>query len=224
LSHRSAAALWGLLPDDSERLHVIAGQRFRSTAEIRAHCCSLASIEVTDRLGIPVSSLARTLIDVAGTAPHLLERACNEAEVKRLITAEQISATIEINRGRRGVARLRALAETVDGAPPRSELERRFLALVAREGLPRPETGVLIEIGNQLLECDCVWREQRLIVELDGRKYHDTAIAFERDRVRDRLLLAAGWHVVRVTWSQVRDAGALLADLRRLLRHRRTQH
>jgi len=101
----------------------------------------------------------------------------------------------------------------------RSELERRFLALIARADLPQPETGVLIEVGGQLLECDCLWREQRLIVELDGRRYHDTALAFERDRARDRLLAAAGWQVVRVTWNQMRnEPDRLLSDLRQLLR------
>ncbi len=167
-----------------------------------------------------MTSVPRTLIDVAAVAPHLLERTCNEAEVQGLITAGALRAAIEINRGRRGVARLRAIGEIGAVGQVRSELERRFLALLTREDLPQPETGVLIEAGKGLLECDCLWREQRLIVELDGRSYHDTAIAFERDRSRDRLLLTSGWQVVRVTWSQVRDPEALLADLRHLLRGR----
>jgi very-short-patch-repair endonuclease len=68
------------------------------------------------------------------------------------------------------------------------------------------------------MECDCVWRPQRLIVELDGRATHDTAAAFERDRARDRLLQAAGWRVVRITWRQLHhDEDRIFADLRELL-------
>jgi hypothetical protein len=174
------------------------------------------------RFGIPVTAVPRTLMDVAATAPHLLERAFNEAQVEGLLRASELTETIASNPGRRGVARLRAIAEIAGVGPARSELERRFLALIRRAGLPAPETNVLLEGGDELLECDCLWREQRLIVELDSRRYHDTALAFERDRGRDRLLATAGWQVVRVTWSQVRDPDTLLADLNQLL-SRRTQ-
>ena len=220
LSHRSAAALWGLLLDGNPRVEVTAPRRGRSTRAIRTHCCSLAPEERSYRYGIPVTTVERTLIDVAAAAPHLLERACNEAEVKGLVSADALSAVIGMNPGRRGVARLRAIARIGCPSQVRSELERRFLALIAREGLPRPDTGILVEADDGLIECDCIWRDQRLIVELDGRRYHDTAIAFERDRSRDRRLQAEGWQVVRVTWNQLHEPEPLLADLRRLLLRR----
>jgi very-short-patch-repair endonuclease len=96
----------------------------------------------------------------------------------------------------------------------RSELEELFQAFLIRAGLPLPQTNQRIE-G---FEVDCVWPDQRLIVELDGRAVHDTFHAFEQDRVRDRVLAAAGWHVIRVTWRQLHEEPELLAaDLRQLL-------
>ena len=96
----------------------------------------------------------------------------------------------------------------------RSELEERFQAFLLDAGLPSPKTNVRIE-G---IEVDCVWPEQRVIVELDGRSTHDTHHAFEEDRARDRRLEAAGWRVIRVTWRQLHDTPAEVeADLRRLL-------
>ena len=158
-------------------------------------------------------------MDIAAVAPHLLERAVNEVEVLGLTSWESVQANLRINRGRRGVARLRASIPDFRMAPVRSELERRFLALIHRGGLPKPETGVLVELNSRLVECDSVWREARVMVELDSRAFHDTAIAFERDRLRDRALQAAGWHVVRITWAQLHDdPEAMLRDLRRLLR------
>ena len=97
----------------------------------------------------------------------------------------------------------------------KSELERRFLAFVERAGLPRPLTNQWLAAD---LQVDCVWPEQRLIVELDSRTYHGTSAAFERDRRRDRRLVAAGWRPVRVTDHAMRLEGrALRSDLCALL-------
>jgi very-short-patch-repair endonuclease len=102
--------------------------------------------------------------------------------------------------------------------PTRSELEDRFLALVARENLPRPEVNAAVELGRGTIYPDFVWRSARLAVELDGYRAHGTRHSFEADRERDRLLQAAGWRVIRITWRQLRDhPAAIAADLRRLL-------
>ena len=117
--------------------------------------------------------------------------------------------------GRRGVATLRALlADAALGTTvTRQELEHVFAAFVKEAGLPRPATNVLVE-GY---EVDAVWRDARLIVELDGRAVHSTRRAFESDRARDRALTVAGWRVIRVTWRQLhRDRAALAGDLHRL--------
>jgi very-short-patch-repair endonuclease len=93
---------------------------------------------------------------------------------------------------------------------------------VKSNGLPAPlfNAGLLVE--GRWIECDCVWRAQRLVVELDGRAVHGTTIAFERDRARDRALSASGWRVIRITWRQLHlEAGAVAADLSRILAGRK---
>jgi very-short-patch-repair endonuclease len=144
-----------------------------------------------------------------------LERATHEAITRRLINARRLLADTERYRGRRGIGRLKKLLEGAD--PPtltRSEAEERFLALVRAAGLPAPEVNVRVH-GH---EVDFLWREQRLIVEVDGFQFHSARAAFERDRGRDAELQAAGMRVLRVTWRQVVDAPyATLTNLVRAL-------
>jgi very-short-patch-repair endonuclease len=101
----------------------------------------------------------------------------------------------------------------------KKELEGRFATVLARTNLPRPHRNADLAVAGRFFEVDCLWRAQRLIVELDGGFVHRTWRASERDRERDRLLQVDGWRVVRITWRQLRDdAPAVIADLRRLLR------
>jgi very-short-patch-repair endonuclease/predicted transcriptional regulator of viral defense system len=213
LSHRSAGALWMLRPD-GRRIDVTVPRQRRARRGVTLHVASLQEDERTVRRGIPVTTAARTLLDLAAVVPrHALERAVHEAEVQRLGDATPLPELVERHRGRRGVARLRAVLD-VGAQHTRSDLEARFLALLDDHGLPRPATNVVVE-G---LEVDCLWRDARLVAELDGHAVHATRRAFEGDRARDRALLAAGLRVVRVTWRQVRDEpGALAADLSALL-------
>jgi very-short-patch-repair endonuclease len=101
----------------------------------------------------------------------------------------------------------------------RSELEKRFLEFLADAGLPPPDTNAHIQVNGIWHEVDCLWRAQRLIVELDGRNVHDTHQTFESDRAPDRILQAAGFRVIRITWRQLHESpAAVAADLRALLR------
>lgn len=203
LSHQSAAALWGMRPTTRPRIDVTTPRRRRSNARVQAHHAALEAEEVALRDGIPVTSPTRTLADLAAVLPeHRLERAVNEAERLRL----------DVDLGR--YPRLGGLV----GRPPawtRSELEARFLSLLDDHGLARPEVNVPLDVGGRLLEVDCVWRGPRLIVELDGYESHGTRAAFERDRARDRRLVADGWRVARITWRQI-EAGDVAAELRGL--------
>jgi very-short-patch-repair endonuclease len=221
LSHRSAAALWGVRFAHGSRIEVTAPCRPRSRSVLQFHVARLPSDEVTVQRRIPVTTVPRTILDLAAVVDrHQVERAVNEAEVLRLFDALSLRDLIERYPRRAGVAALKAiLAGAALGlAITRSELEERFLAFLEEARLPRPAMNVTLEVEGHRFEVDCVWHETRLIVELDGHATHATFASFESDRRRDRLLQAAGWRVVRVTWRQLHeDPAALAADLGRLI-------
>jgi very-short-patch-repair endonuclease len=213
-SHRMAGALWGFWRSD--RLEVTA-PAYLHRPGIQIHTSPVPGDELATRFGILVTGVSRTLFDLAAVLPfHQLERAMHEVEVQRLTDSISLYELVARYPRRPGAPAVKRLLEA-GVAPTRSELEAQFLAFLRARSLPLPQTNVLIE-G---LECDCVWREHGVIVELDSRKFHDTAAAFEADRARDRALQASGWRVVRVTWRQLHaEAGALTADLRAILRAR----
>lgn len=223
LSHRSAAALWRLLPAGPSSVDVTApGRRGRITPGIAAHRrAALLRRDVTAVKGIPCTSVARTLFDLAGlVGADELRRAIEESQVLRLFKLPVIEELIDRNRGHGGVARLRLGIEDLDPqiVHTRSSLERRFLTLCRRAKLPTPEVNVLLRLGGHTFEADFVWRDASLIVETDGRQFHDTASAFERDRVRDQRLILAGWRVLRCTWRQVvQEPNDLARTLRTVL-------
>lgn len=222
LSHRSAAALWGLLPPSSIAIEVTRPKEFRSRPSVRGHCSTIGSDEVALVDGIPVTSMPRTLFDLAAIVDrHQLESAFNEVEVQGLTDSLSVVDLLKRYPGRRGAAVLRAIMadEKKARGVTKKELEKRFAAVVAGTDLPRPRRNADLAVAGRFFEVDCLWQAQRLIVELDGRFVHGTWRTSERDRERDRLLVADGWRVVRVTWRQLRDdAPAIVADLRRLLR------
>jgi very-short-patch-repair endonuclease len=127
---------------------------------------------------------------------------------------------LERHPGRRGATTLKACLGRLDRGPrgrTRSRLEARFAALLARTDLPSPDLNALLDLGGFKIQADCLWRDPRVIVELDGGKAHGTRAAFEADRERDRRLQVSGWRVIRVTWRQLDDPDTLLRDLSRLL-------
>jgi hypothetical protein len=160
------------------------------------------------------------LLDLAGVvSADQLRNAITQAEVLRLFDLASLREVMDRSRGRRGIARLRrAIAEH----EPRDEraregLERKFLALCRRAGLPLPEVNVPLFAAGVQFEADFLWREARLIVETDDRRSHATITAFEKDRRRDRRLTVAGWRVLRCTWRQVGDEPVELARAIRTL-------
>jgi very-short-patch-repair endonuclease len=193
LSYHSAAAIWGFRPAHTGDVHVtVPGQARRTRPGIRVH--RSLSLEASVHRGLPLTTPARTLDDLARVLPTAeLERAREQAHVLGLVIP--------------------------DGAPEpeftRSEAERRLKALCRAAGLPLPRTNARVA-GY---EVDTYWPAHGLIVEVDGYTYHRTRQAFERDRRKDAALTAAGKRVVRVTWRRIRDEpyslsaqfGALLA-------------
>jgi hypothetical protein len=222
LSHRSAGWLLGIVPRSTGFPEVTRATGWQGPTGIRLHCSSIPADECCVIEGIPTTGLARTFLDLAaGSSLRQLEQALNEAEVLRLTDRHSVLDLLERYSRRRGSAVLRALfrdRSAVRGIT-RRELEARFHMVLDGTDLPRPRRNVHVSVRGRFFEADCLWAEQRLIVELDGRESHGTDLAFEKDRERDRLLLVEGWRVARITWRQLRDdAPAVIADLRELLR------
>ena len=208
LSHRSAAALWGLREDRRASIDVTApNRRGRIPSGIDAHRDgSLASADRTSLHGIPCTTVPRTLLDLAAVVPVWeLRKAISEAEVLRVLDHDAVRRLIKRSRGRRGVARLRMLMDNIhpDTKRTRSEMERLFLRMCERAGLPRPEVNVTLNLGDARFKPDFLWRDAGLIVEADSRRYHDTDSAFQSDRRREQRLQLAGWRVSRCTWEQI---------------------
>lgn len=214
LSHRGAGAAYALKAP--ERLEVTAPSR-RRVAGVLVHVSAVPFDERDEIDGVPATSVARTLLDLAGVLrPHQLRRAVNEAEFLRLTSPVGLPTLLDRHPRRPGAAALRAiLSDQVLGADvDESELEDDFRGFLDQAGLPQP-------LWHEPIEGyvpDCVWPRHRLIVELDGRGAHGTRRRFEGDRLRDLRLEAAGWTVVRITWRMLhRERRTLERSLRALL-------
>ena len=220
LSHLSAAALWELRPETTQRVHVTvrsrAGRVGPAAVVLHRPRRFPAEDDVTVHHGIPVTGVARTLFDTAGSLPrHELARAVEQADVRRLLDLERLSELLADARGRRGARPLRqVLEELAEPVRTRSDLEAFFLATCADAGLPRP----LVNPRVGPYEVDFLWPIARLVVEVDGRETHATRAAFERDRARDAELQVRGFRVVRFTYRQVvHDTRRTVATVRALL-------
>jgi very-short-patch-repair endonuclease/predicted transcriptional regulator of viral defense system len=223
VSHCAAGAVWGLRPWRG-RAEVTVPSYRRERAGIKFFRSHLPEDEVTTVRGVPVTTVPRTIFDLAAVRERRdVERAIEEAEYRRLTDPLSLEALLTRYPRRRGSRTIRAIlaAGRIGSGITRSELEERFLAFVQEVRLPAPRTNVPLNIAGDFIEADCVWRPQRLVVELDGHAAHRSVRAFERDRGRDRALQAAGWQVVRLTWRQLQgDRKQLAADLGRLLGRR----
>ncbi len=209
LSHRSAAAAWGLLDRRSGPIDVIVPRQVRPRPGIRAHVTrGLPPPDRTRNAGIPVTTVARTLLDLAEAATErTLRRAVSEAYVRRRVDEDGLRRQCAHAHGRHGGRRLAALLGP-SLARTRSELEDRVLALLLDHGFQRPEVNAEIE-G---LEVDFLYADQRLVIEADGRRYHGHRLARESDAARRATLEAAGYRVVRVDWAQATQRPDETAD------------
>ena len=226
LSHHSAADVWELRASKEREIDVIAPAHRRGDASVTVHAHAIDPSEITTRHRIRVTKPLRTLLDLAECAAARelperdLERAIRQAVYRRLTTTTLLAEAVRNRTGQRGTKALRKALVHLGEAPgiTRSDLEEDFLAFLRKHRLPLPELNVEIEIDGRQIEADCVWRNKRVIVELDGRDAHDSTPAFESDRARDSALVAAGWRVVRVTSRRMRiDGRALARQLRAIL-------
>jgi hypothetical protein len=208
LSHRSAAAHWGLLATQAALIDVTAPRGRHGGEGIRLHRSrSLDARDTTKHEGIPITKVPRTLLDLAATVqPHRLERALAQAERLQLYDQRAITDLIARSNGHRGTGALTHATSRDDPKWTRSELEAWFLTLVRDAGLPEPLVNFsLIAPDHPRLEVDFYWPTHHLVIELDGWETHHTRAAFESDRARDAALQAAGRRVVRFTWHEPRE-------------------
>ena len=211
VSHRSAAELWGLISGFTAPIHITASSGRRQRKGLQFHRPQCLDDERTEVDGIPVTTVPRTILDCApAMSERQLERLINEADVLRLYDHLSLPTLLHRYPRRPGSRALWvALDKRNAGATfTRSDLEELLIELVDELGLRRPETNVLLEVGGETIEVDALWRTERVAVELDSRRFHDTPLAFERDRRRDRRLIAARWRPVRITWRQLDEEPA----------------
>jgi very-short-patch-repair endonuclease len=230
-SHRSAAFLLGFGKRAPTVIDLISpNQRGRKIDGIRIH-----DVPYPDRSerghvrGIPCTSPARTIVDLAGTyGDDDLRETVERAATARRLDLAAVDAILASGPRRRGAPRLRGvlddwrpLAETAKYATVRSLFEAKLLPLLVAASLPLPAVNAPVRTEERILEVDLLWDQERFVVEADSRRHHAIEIAFERDRKRDRELLAINHRVLRVTWRQIEhEVDAVFAVVRGELERR----
>lgn len=211
VSHRSAAEMFGLLPATDGDVHVtVPGRNPGVEPGIRLHrIAGFARGEVTNMRGIPVTSVARAICDIAATEPwREVEHARQEALYRRIVTERQMAAVLKREPRRKGAPVVRALIDNPQLT--RSERERALLKLLKAAQLPKPLTNA--RLHGYLV--DAYWPQQRLVIEFDGWRAHGHRDAFEDDRKRDQVMLANRLRAMRITDRHLtREPVALIARI-----------
>lgn len=204
LSHRSAAAIWGLVEDDDELIAAtVVGVNPRPRTGVRIHRVTrLAGADTATRSNLRLTAPARTLIDLAAQAESSeLHTAFGEARAKRLVNDRSLRAALaRTPLNHRGATIVRAMLRTGE-TYDRSKAERIMRGLCRQAQLPQPRVNV--HLHGFLV--DFLWPDVKLILEVDGYGVHGTRQAFEADRRRDQVHVAAGYVVIRVTWRQLQE-------------------
>jgi hypothetical protein len=210
LSHATALWWYGILDRRPASIDVSTPGRVKPRRGIKIH--ARRELERKWHRGLPITSVAQALLDYAARAPlRRVRYAVAQAEYHELLDLKEVG--VMLGRGKPGSAKLRRALERhlPQLARTRSEMEQVFLPLCERGGVPLPEVNVAV--AGVLV--DAVWREARVVVELDGLGGHRTRAQIERDRSKDLQLRAAGYTVLRYTWEQITNEPELvLADLR----------
>jgi very-short-patch-repair endonuclease len=193
LSHRSAATLWGIRLGELFRPEVTHAE-IRRLAGVTGHRSELADADRATHRGIPVTSPARTLVDLAHVLDHdELTRALREAMFRRLYDPKAIEDALT----RRPSKALKDLL--TEAAVTQSMMEDRFLTICSRHRLPRPSTQHRIGAKRY----DFAWPRHRVVVETDSWLAHANQVAFQADRAASNALQLAGWLVLRFTWADL---------------------
>jgi very-short-patch-repair endonuclease len=226
LSHHTAAALWGIRGYSGGAIHVTVPRKSTSTKRIRRHFSQVPDDERAIHEGIPTTSIHRTIFDLApGVAVDEAVAMIKEAEYLNRWDRLSLPELLERHPGKRGSRKIRFALQRLKEEPPgrkRSRLEERFAPFLRRHRLPLPRFNDWILLGPKRYRVDCHWPHLRLIVELDGWEGHSSRSAFQDDRARDRVLHAAGYSVIHLTWNQLDvEPEDVAADLRALFMNNR---
>jgi very-short-patch-repair endonuclease len=202
-------------PNSRSIVDVTVPRKSRSWKGVRRHHSPLPEDERTVEEGIPVTTVPRTILDLAATEDaDTVENILRESEFLRLTDRLSLPALTERYPGKRGTRKvhlaLKRLREEPEGRR-RSRLEERFAPFLRRHSLSLPRFNDWILLGVKRYQVDCHWPDLRQIVELDGWEAHSTRSAFREDRARDRRLEAAGYFVTHITWNQLDDEGEEIA-------------
>ena len=212
LSHHSAATLWGLRPGTARPIHVTVprGDHGVRPNGVVVHRTVLPT-ERDVHLDLPVTSPARTMLDIAAALPERdIEYVLEEGLAKRLLTEGAVAEVVARAGRHPGARRLARVLATRTGTLTESGAQRQLLELIRQSDLPMPQTERPL-LGYRV---DLLWPDLRLVVEVDGYQFHGTRGAFERDRSRDARLQAAGYLVIRFTARQIEHQPlAVLAQL-----------
>ena len=226
VSHGTAAAFWGLQDRWPASIDVtVICETGRKIEGIRCRRCRYPTDdEILVREGVVCTTPARTLIDNAGLLGNgSLRRMVERAAVLKLLDIDALDRSLLEARRRRGVRSLGTILDewrTEDSSVPdlRSDFEALVLPQLAAKGLPRPVCNRTLRIDGHRITPDFLWERLRVVVETDGAGSHGTPVAFQRDRQRDQILVAAGYRVARATWRQMHhELDDVIGRIRRML-------
>lgn len=229
LSHMSAAHAWGFAESGATEItrrsgrgrrkpasheayqrargQAVLGDRARIPA-LRIHeTRRLGQFETTVRYGIPVTTVARTFVDIAGAlSPGELKDLLHEAGRLGLLKFDELRAVMDRSRGKKGLAKLRHIVDDWDPqiVLTRNKLEARMLWLCRRYGAPVPWVNQEVAGRERTYEVDFLWPDHRLVVETDGGQDHSLPLGIERDRDKDSDLRLGGFVVLRLTWAMLK--------------------
>ncbi len=226
VSHGTAAAFHGFWDKFPALIDVtVPVEAGRKIDGVRCRRCRYPEPEEVEvRYGVVVTTVARTLVDLAGmVGMKTLRKTVGRAAVLRKLDLQAVDHAIHNAKRRRGLKALKLALipyRTKDGKVPdvRSDFETLVLPELLDAGLQRPSTNAWLHIEGERFLVDFLWEQVRVIVETDGRETHETPTAFQDDRRRDQFLAAAGYRVLRVTWDQIHgEREAVLRRVRKAL-------
>ncbi len=206
LSHRTAAVLHGFDRYRGEPVELSVTRDLRSSAAQVHRVGCLATVDLCLVNGLRVTSVTRTLLDLASNGPeHSVRAACDQALARKWTSLDKLDAALEQSAWHRGTCFLRRLLRQYQGGdgPSESELEARVLELFEAAGLPRPLRQRRVMVGNRVRRLDFTVPGTPIVVEADGYAHHSSPTAFEEDRVRNNALTARGYRVLHWTWAAV---------------------